>query len=62
VGITAIRRIRLEIRPGLPHIGVERMIGLPIIYGRVHESERASGNRSSVSRFQRRTVSAFLFT
>ncbi len=30
------------------------MIGLPIIYGRVHESERASGNRSLVSRFQRR--------
>jgi hypothetical protein len=60
-GITAIRPNRLEKRPALLHIGPERMIGLPIIYGRVHESERANGNRSSVFAFSA-TVSAFLFT
>jgi hypothetical protein len=53
---------RLEIRSGLSHIGPERMIGLPIINGRVHEPECASGNRFLVSRVRRRTVSASLFT
>jgi len=38
------------------------MIGLPIIYGRVHEPERASETDQVVSRFQRQTVSASLFT